>query len=164
MRRLDPQDVHKQIEQLKLAYPDLLDDEEAWGLALDSETDVNELIDRTEAGRQDDVAMVAGIKALRVEIDTRLKRYERREEVKRRMLFILLQWAGLQKVTLPRATISIRDGGEKLVIPDESAVPDDFCRIKREPQKLLIKEALKHTTFNWAHVEKNGPTLSVRTK
>lgn len=43
---------------------------------------------------------------------------------------------------------------QSVKIVDEAAVPDEFCRIKREPDKKKIKEELESgKTHNWASME-----------
>ena len=60
----------------------------------------------------------------------------------RALMFSALQWADLRKAELPEATLSIRDGVAKVVIVDEAQIPDDFMRIRKEPNKTAIKDAL----------------------
>ena len=42
--RLDPTFVRAQIEALRVAYPDIADDEDQWLLTLESETDLREFL------------------------------------------------------------------------------------------------------------------------
>lgn len=51
---------------------------------------------------------------------------------------------------------------EKVVI-DEDAVPDEYCRIKREPNKTAIKEMLQSgVQTNWARLERGEDKLTYK--
>lgn len=41
-------------------------------------------------------------------------------------------------------SISVSEGAEKVVIDDETRVPDDFMRVRKEPNKTAILEAWKN--------------------
>lgn len=48
-------------------------------------------------------------------------------------------------------------------VPDANAVPDDFCRIKREPDKLKIKDHLDAGNRpNWASERTSTPKLTYK--
>ena len=49
---------------------------------------------------------------------------------------------GMPKLTAPDMTVGVHGGKPKVVITDPAAVPDCFCRLKREPDKAAIKEIL----------------------
>ena len=51
--------------------------------------------------------------------------------------------ADLRKAELAGATLSIRNGTAKVVIIDEGLIPDQFMRIKKEPNKTAIKTAIE---------------------
>jgi hypothetical protein len=54
----------------------------------------------------------------------------------------LLQAAHLRKLELPECTLSIRIGVPRVIIVDETEIPDEFCRIVSSPDKTKIKAAL----------------------
>jgi hypothetical protein len=60
----------------------------------------------------------------------------------RNLMLRLLQAAHLKKLEMPEATLSVRLGVPRVVIVDETEIPDEFCRIKKEPDKTKIKAAL----------------------
>lgn len=164
--RLDPQLVKHQIECLRITHPELCEDEDAWLLSLESETDFQEAIERIEQQRQEAAHMAGGCATHIAELEQRQARWERKEQAMRKLAFGLMKAADVQKVTLPAATLSVSKGRMKLVIPDETAVPDEFCRIKKEPDKTRIKAAMETGAFapNWAAMEPSPETLSIRTK
>jgi hypothetical protein len=61
----------------------------------------------------------------------------------RALAFNIMQDADIKKLELTQRTLSIRLGTPKVIITDEAALPDRLCRIKREPDKLLIRKHLE---------------------
>lgn len=59
-------------------------------------------------------------------------------------------------------SFSVRATQEKTIIDDETQIPNEFLKIKTEPDKTAIKEAIKNgQTFEWAHLEK-GEALYIK--
>src|SRR5262245_5273542 len=139
---MNPDLIRQQIANLRLAHPDLDEDEEAWLLSLESETDFRSFMREVESARQMAESNAIAINGRIAELKVRLARYGRREELCRKLMFNTLQSAGTRKLELPEATLSIRNGQQKVIITDEAAVPDQFCRFKREPNKETIKAQL----------------------
>jgi Siphovirus Gp157 len=141
---VDVQIVKQQIENLKLGFPELVEDEDAWLLSLESETDFRELMRIVERHRQDACALAGAIASTISELELRQGRFERREQAMRELMFKLLQAAELRKLELPEATLSIAAGQPRVVILEEAYILaiDELCRIKREPNKVLIKQML----------------------
>lgn len=163
--RLDPTILKQQIDGLFVSYPELLEDEILLRDTLEGSTDLIEFLRSLETQRQDAVTLAEAI-ALNIEnLRQRRARFERRDEAIRNLMFRLLQAAHLKKLELPEATLSVRLGVPKVVIVDESEIPDAFCRIKREPDKIKIKAALSEfKPVPGATLSNAEDTLSVRVK
>ena len=74
-----------------------------------------------------------------------------------------MEAAGVKKLTLPVATVNITNVSPSVMILDESAIPDDFMRIKKEPNKTAIKAALETGQSIAGAVMSNGSTtVSIR--
>lgn len=59
-------------------------------------------------------------------------------------------------------SFSVRATQDKTIIDDETKIPNEFLKIKTEPDKTAIKEALKSgKKFAWAHLEK-GEALYIK--
>ncbi len=161
--RHDPHIVRMQIEQLLREFPDLAEDDIP--LALETETDAVEYLRHIERLRQEAVAHAKSIELVVDDLKTRRIRFERRDEAFRQLMFQMLQAANLRKLELPEATLSIRTGSPKVIITDDTAIPDAFVRIKREPDKAKIKVALQDGTrvpgTTLSNAEEN---LAIRTK
>lgn len=50
---------------------------------------------------------------------------------------------GIQKIESPYFVISLQKSPESVVIDDDDSVPEDFCRLTKSPDKMLIKSALR---------------------
>lgn len=163
--RLDPTAVRQQIENLKLLFPELADDEESWALTIESETEFLVLMERVANVMRESASMAGGIAGRIAELELRQGRFTRREQAMRVLAFKLMQWADQKKVELPEVTMSIRKGTPKVIITDEAIIPEILCRFTREPDKTKIKELLTNgDPVQGAELSNAEPTLSVRTK
>jgi hypothetical protein len=162
---MNPDLIRAQIAGLRATHPELVEDEESWLLALESETDLTETLRAIERKRQETAGLAGGIVYAITQLHERQERFERRETALRAILFKLMQAADLRKVELPEATLSVRNGTPKVIITDETALPDDACRFKREPDKKTIKEWLESgTVMAGATLSNAEPCLSVRVR
>lgn len=166
MTALHPDIIRAQISQLRLAYGELEQDDEAWLASLESETDLTELADKLIDRERECAVLAAACETRAAELKLRSDRITEQGKRIRNVLLALLQAANVRKLERPEATISIRAGGEKVEIPDDAAVPDQFCTIKKVPNKTLIKELLVNTDAkpNWAMLNRSPETLSMRSK
>jgi hypothetical protein len=126
---------------------DIADDHALLGDLLDGQTNVLDVA-RTlirasiEADGYAD-AIEARIKALR----ERKARFQKRHDAARQAAFAMLEELGLPDLTDAEFTVSRRQPAKPpLVIVDEEGLPDDLCRIKREPDKASIRAALEAGT------------------
>lgn len=163
--RLDPAIVRQQIDNLLLAHPELAEDEILRADMIEGETEAFELLDQI-LHRMNEAAILAGGTATVVaDLDARLKRYERRQAALRELAFKIMQAADLKKAERPAATLSVRAGTAKVVITDETAIPEDLQRVKREPDKARIKDLLADGfSVPGATLSNGEPTLSIRVK
>lgn len=162
---LDPQVIRQQIAQLRLKYPELEEDPEALELSLESETDAVALLDQLIAREAETNSLITGLDIHIAEMKQRSNRLADRQAALRELMFSIMQAAGLPKVERPTATLSIRKGSMKVIVPDDEAVPDRFCEFKRSVSKTKLKEALEAgETLNYAVLERGPEILAVRTK
>lgn len=125
------------------AYPELAEDDELRADVLEGETELHELVKRLVNIRQDATAMAAAIKAIKQDNADRQARFERKADGASTLLKSLLIAAGVDKVTLPEATVSITKPRTTVEINDETALPQGFVEIRRVPKKAEIKKALE---------------------
>jgi hypothetical protein len=166
--RLDPTFVRAQIELLRITHPGIWDDGDEQLLAdmLEAETGLFEfLMTLMRRALVDDAAVVRGSDAIVTEFRERRDRYERRIEAARTLAFKLMQQANVRKIELPIATLSIRAGQPRVIITDEAALPENCIRVRKEPDKIAIKEQLAHgEPVPGAELSNSEPVLSVRVK
>jgi hypothetical protein len=164
-RRLDTALIALQISNLLLANPELVDDEVLRTDMVEGSTEAFELLRELEAKRREACTLAGGIAGTIAELQARLGRFERREQALRSLAFRIMTAADLRKVELPEATLSIVNGQPRVLITDETIIPDVLCRIKREPDKTRIKEMLKDgKEVRGAVLSNSEPHISIRTK
>lgn len=162
--RINPEVVRQQIANLKLLHIDLFDDEEAWLLSLESETDINALLTSIVRRIEDCKALVIGTKDRAEELAARRKRFEDRIESLRNLAFKMMDAADLAKLELPEVTLSVRNVAPSVVITNEENLPDIACKFERKPDKAKIKELLATGLVAGAVMTNGGKTLSIRIK
>ena len=141
MRRLDPAIIKQQMDQLLLAFLNWMRMSSCARICMRPKRPAC-LPAHDRAKREDAVALAEAVTSTIENLKARKTRFERRDIAMRALMFSALQWADLRKAELPEATLSIRDGVAKVVIVDEEQIPDDFMRIRKEPNKSTIKDAL----------------------
>lgn len=162
---LNPEIVRSHIEQVKLRYPDLMEDEDTWGLVLASESNLDEALEGLISYEAEATAMAGAIATRIANLETRQKRYERRSQAAREVMRALLQTANVRKRELPEATVSLQAGRARTVVIDATAVPDELCRIKKEPDLTKIGKFIEAgNSPNWAKKDIGPETLTLRSK
>jgi hypothetical protein len=164
--RIDPNIIRQQIANLLISNPELAEDEILRADMIEGETEAFEFLRRVERERQSAASLAGAIASNVAELGIRQERFERREKSMRALMMKIMDAADIRKAELPEATLSIRNGQQKLVGDAEPlSVGADFRRVKYELDRNAIKEALKAgaivTGFTLSNAE---PTLSIRTK
>jgi hypothetical protein len=162
--RLDPLAVRLQINALKVSYPDLMDDDEAWAVTLESETDLDQMLTSIVRRIEDTKALVIGTKDRFEELKARKDRFENRVEALRGLAFKLMEAANIHKLELPEATFTLRSVPPAVVIVDEGLLPDIACKFERKPDKAKIKDLLYSGIVAGAAMSNGGRTISIRVK
>lgn len=161
MERLDLTKI--QVEAIAAHLRDQLDDDErAYLDTLEGQTDLFEWVRRLLGKIEEDEGNVAALKEQIADRTARKSRAEQRIETTREAIKALLDCARLDKLVLPEATLSVRDVPPKAIVTDETAVPEEFCRITRKPDMAAIKAAegpIPGVTF-----DNGGQSLTIRRK
>lgn len=99
------------------------------------------------------------------ELKARERRAITQHEAYRALIFAALDAAGQRAWKSPEFTVSITPGRPGVVITDPAAIPDDFVRVRREPDKTAIGAAIASGATVPGAEQRNGlPTLTIRTK
>ena len=163
--RLDPTLLHRHIEALRVTHPQIANEEDQWLLTLESETELPEFLARVVARMQDTDAKIDGIGNLIATLKARCDRFEQRSDAMRALAFKVLVQAGVKKLELAAATLSIRAGQSKVIVTDEARLPPDCIRTRTEPDKVAIKDRLaRGEPVDGAELSNSEPTLAVRVK
>ena len=163
--RLDPKTIKHQINNLLAQYPELADDDQLRADTIEGSTGLDEALRSfvRKIGETECLAKAAGDYAK--ELNERKARLERRCEAYRALIFDLMQTAGLRKMELPEATLSVRNVPPKVIITDESLLPLAACKVISKPDITQIKGLLMDGRSCPGAVLGNGSeALSIRVK
>jgi hypothetical protein len=102
------------------------------------ETNIDRIVLRIHEQVARDDEMLVGIAERQRVLAERKKRIEARRDGGKALIGKALRIARLPKLELPEVTYSVRDGKPSLEVVDADAVPDEFCAMKRAPNKSVI--------------------------
>jgi hypothetical protein len=135
--------IQQQISNLLLQYPELADDEVLRTDTLEGSETLHDFLTGIVRQIEDSKALRDGTKGRLDELAFRKARFERRIEVLRSLAVKTLEVAGLKKYEMSEATLSMKAGQQRLLgEPDPVSLPDELCRITREPDRVKIRAAL----------------------
>ena len=163
MANYDVAMLNSRIAELLAEFPELHDDEELLADTLDGETEIKPVVNRLLGKVLNDEALIEGIAdSVRV-LNDRKKRFERRINFNRELVKHILENSGLKKLEVPLGTASIRATPPSVLVLDDTIIPDEYLRIKKEVNKSAIKAALENgKAIDGAVLSNGGSTLSVR--
>jgi hypothetical protein len=144
MLRQDAHLLQQQIANLYLQFPELKDDDEVLRVdTLEGATSIKELLSAIVDAKGEAEESLEGATTRLENIKARKARFKRRVEFLRAMMMKIMQCANIRKIQLAEATLSIKAGQPRLIgDPDPNTVPDEFCKIVREPDRQKIRDAL----------------------
>lgn len=150
------------IEQIRAAVGE---DDPDFAELVESETDLLERLRKMLRAARIAEADAKGTGAIITDLRERKARLDEKAERLRSMTLFALQELGMKKLDAPDMSVSVRDGAPGVEITDASSLPDRYVRIKVEPDKAAIKEALKDGEEIPGACLKNGsPSLTIRSK
>ena len=139
----DAQAVRAQISAMLINYPDLADDADLMADMIEGSTDLHHILERALGARQEALMMVDAIKTREDALSERRSRYERQADGIKKIMQMLMESAGQDKVTLPEATLSITKAREVVNVFDVDQLPQGFFKTERKADKKAILEAFK---------------------
>jgi len=120
------------------------DDDEAWLDTLEGETSAVGAARAVVRQIMEASANAAALKSLMQTYSERKAATEAREDRLRGALLRFMLEIGEKTLPLPEATVSVGNGSPKLLgDPEVNALPEDYVRITRSPDRALIKKALQ---------------------
>lgn len=152
-------------EGLLQAFPELADDAHALADTLDGMSDATEVVATLIRGSRQDAAFAKAIGGLMDEMAERKERFVARAERRREVAQRFMERLERRKVEFPDFTATVAAGRRSVIVSDPAAVPDALCRIKREPDKTAIREAIEEgKEVPGAFLSNGGEVLTVRFK
>lgn len=159
---------HRRLRESLLAeFPELAEDQVALADTLEGLTSVTDEVARYIRAAMEDDALSAALTARVEDMQARKSRLEARAAKRRAIALALMNAAELPKLEQPDFTASARMSVPKVVVTEESALPDRFVRVTtvRAPDKVGIRDALlAGLSVPGAMLGNGHPSLSVRTK
>lgn len=148
-----------------------VDDDDVDFLTLvESETDALEILRRLLRRARRAEAEAAAVANMRKELADELKAREERHAARSDALRRAVIWAmgelGLAKIMGPDFTASLSTPSHGPVeVPDPDAVPTEYCRVVKSPDRIAIKSLLDGgERVNWASFAPAKPKLTIRTR
>jgi len=133
---------------------------------IEGETDLAEACCVVLEETFEDETLLAGLKATIDLLQTRKGRVEKSIEMRRGIILMAMEKAGIQTLKSPMATLTVRETPPKVVISDEAQIPAKFWK-PSDPRldKAAVGEALKaKETVPGAALSNGGVSLSIRVK
>jgi hypothetical protein len=154
-------------ERLLALDPSIIDDEKLLLDSIESEAegDPFAVIDRLVAIalEAEDMAELANVRA--TELAERKARFTRRNERLRGVVLDMLEALGVSRLERVQYTASIGNAPAKVLVAEDAALPDEYVRITRAPNKTAIGDALKAgTVIEGAVMSNPGPRLTLKTR
>jgi hypothetical protein len=142
------------------------DDERLFHDMLIGESDIDHVVTRIHEQAARDEEMLLGITERQGAIAARKQRIESRIAAAKMLIGKVLRAGRLTKLELPEVTYSIRLGKPGLKVVDPEAVPEEYQRIKREPDKPKINETFAQSDAlpNWVVRTPATDVVTARTR
>ncbi len=153
-------------KQLRDSLRLITDDEEVIADTIEGETNLELAIQNALHSLGEDEIQQDGLSAYIKKLSERLERTNHRIERKRDAILQAMQAGEKRKLTLPEATISIRDIKPSLDVTDESKIPSQyFVEQKPKLDRAALKADLEAGKAVAGAVMDNGGTgLTIRRK
>lgn len=157
------EEVVREVNSLLVEFPQLAGDEDLMRDMLEGNTKLHDVMDRFLSLMRENEMLAESVAQRIGKLRERQTRLTHRAQFYRSLMHRLLERTGTKSVALPEAKISVVNSPDKVIVTDESAIPDAFCKITKEPNKTAIKNALKSgTIIPGATLSNGGTTIQVR--
>ncbi|WP_310349218.1 siphovirus Gp157 family protein [Methylobacterium sp. BE186] len=150
------------LDEIRAAGID--EDDADFAALVDAECDTLERLRRIIRFARHTEAQSKALGEIQAEMRERKWRLDKKAGDLRAAALWALGELGMKKLEAPDFTASVSESRPKVVITDEAAIPDQFCRIKREPDKTALLAALLRDEVPGADLGNGAPSLTVRTR
>ena len=112
-----------------------------------------------------DEALAASLRSIIADNQTRLQRLCASADRKRGVALDAMEAIGEKRIIRPDMTITVSAGRQRVVITDEGELPGAYFVVRREPDKMAIREELEQgRPVPGATLSNKTSTLTIRTK
>lgn len=161
--KLDIDKLKQQLELLLKDYPELAEDEELRENMFEGSTNIKEVLSELINIDANASTMIEAIKQQINHLKQRSDRFDHRKEVTRKLIMQIMNIADLTKMELANGTISVSNTPASVIITDETKIPDEYFRIKKEVNKTKLKDALKDgAIIEGAQLSNGGSTIRIK--
>lgn len=163
--QMDAATVTRHVEALFAEFPELATDEALRSDMIEGETDLHRVVQRALDHKLEAKTMVKAMAERKSDLAERTARWQRRDDAMGVLIKGLMDVAGLEKLVLPEATISVTKGRESVDVLDVDALPQGYFVTERKADKTAIGAALKAgEAIPGAALKRGEDSISVRTK
>lgn len=158
------QEARLSVTALLADFPELGENEQLRADAIEGETELFTVIRRLVIEAKTAAGKAEGVRITALEMRERKARLEHQEERIRALILSLMQMAGLRKLPLPEATLTVSDKKPQPLKPETAdGLADEYVRITREPDMAAIKAAIKDgATIPGIAMSNGSPVLTIR--
>ncbi len=135
--------LERRIQALHAEIPELEDDEELKTDMIEGETNAFSILDRAIDRIRHEQFLQEAIEQRKREMSVRHIFSQRRETFWRRIVMKVMDMAGIRRAQLAEATLSVSSSPQSVIITDETLIPAEFWRIKREVDKDAIRKEIR---------------------
>ena len=154
---------HKSLAaSLANAFPEA--DEETLRDTLEGVSDLPGLLSTLIRSRMEDESLAECLRRRINEMKQRLERLETRAGQKKALVLAAMEEAGIRKLVEADFTLSLRPGSPKLIVIDDTLIPEEFWRPQapRLDRQWLLAALKNGRSVPGADLGNPEPTLAVR--
>lgn len=144
-------------------WPELINDEEALGDTLEGASDLSDVTARIIRSALEDERQALSVGEHIAKVQSRKAYFEWRAARKRALALRAMTEGNLPRIIQPDFSAHVGHSRGRVIITDEDALALDYVRLKKEPDKKAIGEALRNgATIEGATLSNPEATLTVK--
>ena len=164
MLHIKAQELQYHLEAILREHPELQADEDMKLDTLEGEG-FDEILAAVVEKSLEARSMADAIKSRMDALSERRSRFQRQDTGWRLLALRLMQSVELDKHQIPEATVSVTKGRQTVRITGTvEDLPEEFQRVKVEPDKKALLDALETGPVDGATLSNGPPTLTIRTR
>jgi len=157
--------IERHIAAIIAEYPELEEDDALRADMLEGSTDLYDVLGRVLDHKLEARGFVQAIGVRKSDLAERHARWQRREDSMDNLMRRIMTAAGVDKVLLPEATVSLAKARNSVEVTDIESLPQGTYSTERKADKATIKALLEGgEDIPGAQLVQGERTLTVRTK